>query len=89
MAPPRRPDPEPIEVDEVAIVVWGTVLWGVALVAILVLGDRVDDEGRASWGWIAAAGLFLGLIGIRYIRRRRTALRAAGRSTDGDAPNTT
>jgi len=69
---PRRPDPEPVETDDVAIVTLGTVLWVVALVAALLLGDRLDDQGRDSWVWVAAAGLFLGLIGLRHVRRRRS-----------------
>jgi hypothetical protein len=86
MAPPRRPDPEPIETDDVAVITWGTALWGLALVVIVALGDRLDDEGRDSWAWIAAAGFFLGLVGIRYVRRRRAALRtSAPAPAPGDA----
>jgi len=44
-------------------------------VAALLLGDRLGDQGRDSWVWVAAAGLFLGLVGLRHVRRR--AARAA------------
>ena len=71
----RRPDPEPLETDDVAIVTVGTVLWALALVASLVFHDRLADDGNESWTWVFLAGTFLGLIGIRYVRRRRAALR--------------
>ena len=72
---PRRPDPEPLEADDVAIVTAGTVLWGVALLVAVVLWDRLVDGGNENWTWIFLAGAFLGLIGIRHVRRRRAALR--------------
>jgi hypothetical protein len=75
MPTPRRPDPEPLEADDVTIVTVGTVLWAVALVASLVFHDRLADGGNGNWIWIFLAGTFLGLIGIRYVRRRRAAIR--------------
>ena len=60
-----------METDDVAIVTLGTVLWALAVVATLVLRDRLDDQGRDGWVWVAAAGVFLGLVGIRQVRRRR------------------
>ena len=77
MPAPRRPAPEPIESDDVLVVTVGTALWAVGLVVTLVLHDRLSEHGNGDWVWIMAAGLFLGLVGIRYVRRRRTALRAA------------
>jgi len=74
MAPPRRPDPEPLETDDVRAVTVGTVAWGVLLLALLAAYPRLDDDGRGSWVWIAAAGFGLGLVGVRHVRRRRTAL---------------
>jgi hypothetical protein len=60
-----------METDDVSIVALGTLLWAAALVACLVLHERLEDQGRDSWVWVAAAGLFLGLIGLRHVRRRR------------------
>jgi hypothetical protein len=71
----RRSDPEPLETNDVAIVTVGTILWAVALVASLIFRDRLADSGNEGWVWIFLAGTFLGLIGIRYVRRRRTELR--------------
>lgn len=64
-----------METDDVAIVTLGTVLWAVGLAAALLLRDRLDEQGRDSWVWVAAAGLFLGLVGVRHVRRRRAARR--------------
>jgi len=89
MAPPRRPDPEPLETDDVRAVTVGTVAWGVLLVVLLVSYQRLDDDGRGSWVWIAAAGFGLGLLGVHHVRRRRAALsRAVPPPGDraGDAP---
>lgn len=90
MPPPRRPDPEPIETDDVRIVTVGTVLWAVALVASLVLHGRLAAAGHDDWTWIFLAGTFLGLIGIRYVRRRRDAIRRdrGAASAAAEAPET-
>jgi hypothetical protein len=66
-----------MESDDVLVVTVGTALWAVGLVVTLLLHDRLSEHGNGDWVWIMAAGLFLGLVGIRYVRRRRTALRAA------------
>jgi hypothetical protein len=60
---PTRPSPPPLQVDTVRVVLAGTAAWGVALVVLLLLGDRVDRV----WTWtcvaaIALAGLGLGLM---------------------------
>ena len=71
------------------VVTVGTALWAVGLVATLVLHDRLSEHGNDDWVWIMAAGLFLGLVGLRHVRRRRAALRAGqtGPAPDGEAPN--
>jgi len=91
MAPPRRPDPEPLRTDDVTAVTVGTVAWAVLLVVLLAMYGRLEDDGHESWVWIAAAGFGLGLIGIRHVRRRRDALARieadhAGSGDRSDAP---
>jgi hypothetical protein len=71
-----------MESDDVLVVTVGTALWAVGLVATLVLHDRLAEHGNDDWVWIMAAGLFLGLVGIRHVRRRRTALRAGHSDPD-------
>ena len=90
MAPPRRPDPEPLRTDDVTAVTVGTVAWAVLLVVLVAMYGRLEDDGHESWVWIAAAGFGLGLIGIRHVRRRRAALArieadAAGSGDRSDA----
>jgi hypothetical protein len=69
----RRPDPEPLEINDVALVAGGTVLWAVALVVLLVLKAAGSDI-RAWWIQMCGAGVLLGLIGVRTCRRRRASL---------------
>jgi hypothetical protein len=78
-----------MESDDVLVVTVGTALWAVGLVATLVLHDRLSEHGNDDWVWIMAAGLFLGLVGIRHVRRRRAALRAGQTdpSRTDSAPN--
>ena len=73
MKPARRPDPEPLETDEVRLVAGGTALWAVALVALVIA--RLAGADIAGW-WIAmcASGAVLGLAGLRYCQRRRAAI---------------
>jgi hypothetical protein len=71
----RRADPLPLETDDVKIVGLGTALWVVALAVCLLLRHRLDDSGRGSWVWVCLAGVFLGVVGLRYVVRRRSAIR--------------
>lgn len=69
----RRPDPPPLETDDVRVVAAGTALWAVALLVLVVL--RLAGLGVHTW-WIAmcACGAVLGLLGVRYCQRRRAAI---------------
>ena len=69
----QRPDPEPLETDDVKIVAGGTALWGVALVALGIA--RLAGADVHDW-WLAmcACGFVLGLVGVRYCQRRRDAI---------------
>ena len=60
-----------METDDVRIVALGTVLWLIALAATLVFHDRLAEHDNADWVWVALAGVFLGLVGLRHVRRRR------------------
>ena len=70
----RRPDPAPLETNDVAIVGGGTLLWAVGLVVLLVL--KATGEDIHDWWWqMCLAGTVLGLYGVRYCSRRRGRLR--------------
>lgn len=66
MPAPTRPSPPPLQVDTVRVVQIGTALWAVALVVLLVLGDRVD----AVWTWTCVAGIALAGLGLLVMRRQ-------------------
>jgi protein-S-isoprenylcysteine O-methyltransferase Ste14 len=63
----RRPShaaPPPLQVDTAKVVVAGTALWVVALVVLLVLGDRVDR----AWIWTCVCGIVLAGLGLALMR---------------------
>lgn len=71
----RRPDPAPLETNDVAIVAAGTLAWAVGLVVLLVL--KATGAGVHDWWWqMCAMGAALGLLGVRYCRRRQARLTA-------------
>jgi hypothetical protein len=65
--------PPPLQVDTGRVVLVGIGLWTVALVVLLLLGDRVDR----MWTWTCVAAIGLGLLGLwimklqGQVRRRR------------------
>lgn len=76
----KRPDPEPLETDDVKIVAGGAALWGVALV-VLGIARLAGADVHGWWIGMCAYGFALGLVGVRYCQRRRAAIardRAAG-----------
>jgi hypothetical protein len=70
----RRPDPPPVETNDVRTVTIGTALWGVAFLALLPFQDRLRDNGRLWWLGACAFGFGLGLVGLAYTRRRAAAI---------------
>lgn len=60
----RKQAPPPLQVNTTRVVLIGTALWALALVVLLLLGDRVDRVW--TWTCVAAIGLaFLGLFVMR------------------------
>lgn len=59
------PTTAPREVNDVAIISVGIALWVIALIVFLLLGASRDTIGTC------AAGVALGLWGLRYVKRRR------------------
>ena len=60
----------PLEVNGITAVTLGTVVWAVALIALLFLKPWLDQTGRTNWIWIALSGLLLGGLGHRYTTNR-------------------
>ncbi|MBK5306072.1 MAG: DUF2530 domain-containing protein [Frankiaceae bacterium] len=83
MSRERRPDPPPLETNDVAIVAGGTVVWAVACVA-LVVARLAGADVRTWWIAMCASGAALGVVGVRYCARRRDAIaRDAGAASPG------
>lgn len=64
VARPSHPAPPPLKVDTVRVVLTGSVLWAIALVILLLLGDRVD----AVWAWTCVAGITLAVVGLGVMK---------------------
>ena len=64
MPRPAKQAPPPLRVDTARVVVVGAALWVVALVVLLVLGDRVDQ----MWTWACVAGIALAGVGLGVMR---------------------
>jgi len=76
----------PLDVDGVRTVEVGTVLWGLAFVALLPFYSSLEEAGNLWWLWTCTTGLGLGLLGIEYCRRRRERAVEAGRTDTGSIP---
>lgn len=87
MTTARRPDPEPLETDDVKIVAGGTALWAVALV-VLVVARLAGADVQGWWIAMCACGAALGLLGVRYCQRRRDAI-THDRASGGGVAETT
>ena len=61
---------EPLSVTGITTVTIGTAVWAILLVVALIARDWLEANGRGDWVWIAAAGTGLGLLGLRYTKRR-------------------
>ena len=64
----RPPPPEPLDVDGIAIVGIGTVLFLVGFLVVVLM------QGFARWAWVCLAGAGLGVLGLGYCIRRRAGL---------------
>lgn len=64
MARPTKPTPPPLQVDTSRVVLAGIAVWAVALVVLLLLGDRVDR----LWTWTCVAAIGLGVLGLGIMR---------------------
>jgi len=65
----RRPDPPPLRTNDRATVLAGIVAWAVLWLVALVAHGRLADAGHGWWLWTPPAGIVLGLLGLRYLRR--------------------
>ena len=68
---PLKQAPPPLQVDTARVVLAGTALWAVALVVLLLLGDRVDR----MWTWTCVAAIGLAVLGLGVMRLQDRARR--------------
>ena len=61
---------EPLSVDTMRVILAGTLVWAIALVATLAVPALHSGE-RSWWPWACVTGLMLGTIGLIYVRRGR------------------
>ncbi len=69
-----RPDPPPLETDDVRLVAVGTAAWVLALLVLLVLAATDAVDVRGWWLGMCGYGIALGVFGVRYCQRRRAAI---------------
>ncbi|MEI2715814.1 MAG: DUF2530 domain-containing protein [Candidatus Nanopelagicales bacterium] len=79
-------EPDPVEVapldeDGVGAVAIGTIAWVIAFVVLWFLRDQLAASDAQWWLWVAGAGALLGLPGLWYTTRRRSAYRRANGAT--------
>ncbi|MCA0144652.1 DUF2530 domain-containing protein [Blastococcus sp. LR1] len=64
MPGPLKQAPPPLQIDTARVVLAGMAAWAVALVVLLILGDRVDR----MWTWTCVAALGLAVLGLWIMR---------------------
>jgi hypothetical protein len=67
----------PLEVNGVTAVTIGTGLWSVATIVMVLMRDQLEASGRGDWIAIGVCGIILGLLGMRYTKRRAARIEQA------------
>ena len=71
----------PLEVNGITAVTIGTGIWSVATLVMVLMRDQLEASGRETWISIGVCGIILGLLGIRYTKRRAARIEQAKDST--------
>jgi Protein of unknown function (DUF2530) len=67
----RRPDPEPLETNDVRAIAIGTGAWVVALIVLLFLRKTLEHHHTTWWYGVCITGIALGAVGLVVTLRRR------------------
>ena len=67
----------PLEVNGITAVTIGTLVWTVATLVMVLMRDQLESAGRGNWINIGIAGIILGLLGMRYTKRRAARIQRA------------
>ena len=66
----QRNELSPLEVNGITAVTIGTGIWSAATLIMVLMRDQLEASGRGDWIAIGVCGIFLGLLGMRYTKRR-------------------
>jgi hypothetical protein len=78
---PEKKQLTPLEVNGITAVTIGTGIWSVATLIMVLMRDQLEASGRNNWIAIGVCGIILGLLGMRYTRRRAARIERAKEST--------
>ena len=67
---PEKKQLAPLEVNGITAVTIGTGIWSVATLIMVLMRDQLEASGRSNWISIGVCGIILGLLGMRYTKRR-------------------
>jgi hypothetical protein len=67
----------PLEVNGITAVTLGTAIWSVATLIMVLMRDQLEASGRGDWIAIGVCGIILGLLGMRYTKRRAARIERA------------
>ena len=70
----HRPDPGPLQTNDVVIIAIGTAAWVAGLLVLLALRVTGTAEVRDWWLGMCGYGIALGVYGMYYARRRHLAI---------------
>jgi hypothetical protein len=74
---PEKKQLAPLEVNGITAVTIGTGIWSVATLIMVLMRDQLEASGRSNWISIGVCGIILGLLGMRYTKRRATRIEQA------------
>ena len=72
---------KPLEVNGITAVTIGTGIWSVATLIMVLMRDQLEASGRGDWIAIGVCGIILGLLGMRYTKRRAARIERAKESS--------
>ena len=74
---PEKKQLTPLEVNGITAVTIGTGIWSVVTLVMVLMRDQLEASGRNNWIAIGVCGIILGLLGMRYTKRRATRIEQA------------
>jgi hypothetical protein len=74
---PEKKQLTPLEVNGITAVTIGTGIWSVATLIMVLMRDQLEASGRSNWISIGVCGIILGLLGMRYTKRRAARIEQA------------